>query len=203
MRAASRRAPHRLGVRRRVHRSRAPVCSTGGGWRRTGRPAIGWRACTRRSTVDKEAIFVRDGRVWTSAGVTTGIDMALAMVEEDHGRRLADSVAAHLVLYARRPGFQSQFTEALVAQTRRRIRSARWWRGCARTSRALDVDDARAARRHVGALAAPSLPRAARHHAGQAGREAARRAGAHAACRRPGSAPRRSRRAADSARRRG
>ncbi|HEX6838703.1 MAG TPA: helix-turn-helix domain-containing protein, partial [Polyangia bacterium] len=67
--------------------------------------------------VDREAIFVRDGRIWTSAGVTTGIDMALAMVEEDHDRRLADSVAAHLVLYARRPGFQSQFSEELVAQT--------------------------------------------------------------------------------------
>src|SRR5262249_35494438 len=52
-----------------------------------------------------------------SAGVTTGIDMALAMVEQDHGRRLADSVAAHLVVYARRPGFQSQFSEMLVAQS--------------------------------------------------------------------------------------
>src|SRR2546426_6693388 len=67
--------------------------------------------------VDREAIFVRDGRVWTSAGVTTGIDMALAMVEEDHGRRTADSIAAHLVVYARRPGFQSQFSEVLVAQS--------------------------------------------------------------------------------------
>jgi transcriptional regulator GlxA family with amidase domain len=43
--------------------------------------------------------------------------MALAMVEEDHDRRLADSVAAHLVVYSRRPGFQSQFSEALVAQS--------------------------------------------------------------------------------------
>ena len=67
--------------------------------------------------VDREAIFVRDDKIWTSAGVSTGIDMALAMVEEDHGRPLADSVAAHLVLYARRPGFQSQFSETLVAQT--------------------------------------------------------------------------------------
>jgi len=54
--------------------------------------------------------------VWTSAGVTTGIDMALAMVEEDHGRQLADRVAAHLVLYARRLGLQAQFSDALVAQ---------------------------------------------------------------------------------------
>jgi len=67
-------------------------------------------------TVDGNAIFVRDGSVWTSAGVTTGIDMALAIVEEDLGRAVADAVAARLVLYVRRPGFQSQFSEALVAQ---------------------------------------------------------------------------------------
>jgi transcriptional regulator GlxA family with amidase domain len=71
----------------------------------------------RSVTVDREAIFVRDGPVWNSAGVSTGIDMALAMVEEDHGRQVADRVAAHLVLYARRPGFQSQFSEDLLAQT--------------------------------------------------------------------------------------
>jgi transcriptional regulator GlxA family with amidase domain len=87
------------------------------------RAATHWSSCDRlaglhgRVEVDREAIFVRDGTVWTSAGVTTGIDMALAMVEEDHGRRLADTVAAHLVVYARRPGFQSQFSEVLVAQS--------------------------------------------------------------------------------------
>jgi transcriptional regulator GlxA family with amidase domain len=87
------------------------------------RAATHWSSCERLArtyravNVDREAIFVRDGRVWTSAGVTTGIDMALAMVEADHGRTLADRVAAHLVLYARRPGFQSQFSEELVAQT--------------------------------------------------------------------------------------
>src|SRR5262249_34108645 len=67
-------------------------------------------------SVDGNAIFVRDGSVWTSAGVTTGIDMALAIVEEDLGRAVADAVAARLVLYVRRPGVQSQFSEALVAQ---------------------------------------------------------------------------------------
>jgi transcriptional regulator GlxA family with amidase domain len=82
-----------------------------------------WSACaelTRRFpavTVDGNAIFVRDGAVWTSAGVTTGIDMALAIVEDDLGRAVADDVAARLVLYMRRPGFQSQFSDALVAQT--------------------------------------------------------------------------------------
>mgnify|MGYP001424816261 CR=1 FL=1 len=87
------------------------------------RAATHWSACARlaafrpQAIIDANAIFVQDGRVWTSAGVTTGIDMALAMVEEDHGRRVADAIAARLVLYARRPGFQSQFSEALVAQT--------------------------------------------------------------------------------------
>jgi transcriptional regulator GlxA family with amidase domain len=87
------------------------------------RAATHWSVCKALAafrpqvTVDPNAIFVQDGHVWTSAGVTTGIDMALAMVEEDHGRRVADALAARLVLYARRPGFQSQFSDALVAQT--------------------------------------------------------------------------------------
>jgi transcriptional regulator GlxA family with amidase domain len=87
------------------------------------RVATHWAACDRlagycpSAVVDREAIFVRDGRLWTSAGVTTGIDMALAMVEADHGRAVADRVASQLVLYARRPGFQSQWSDALLAQT--------------------------------------------------------------------------------------
>jgi transcriptional regulator GlxA family with amidase domain len=56
-------------------------------------------------------------RCGTSAGVTTGVDMSLALVEEDLGRRVADAVAARLVVYARRPGFQSQFSETLISQT--------------------------------------------------------------------------------------
>lgn len=86
------------------------------------RCATHWSSCNRLSTlfpnteVDPEAIFVVDGKLWTSAGVTTGIDMALAMLEQDHGRAVADAVAARLVLYGRRPGFQSQFSEMLVAQ---------------------------------------------------------------------------------------
>jgi transcriptional regulator GlxA family with amidase domain len=82
-----------------------------------------WSACDELArrfpaiTVDSNAIFLRDGAVWTSAGVTTGIDMALAIVEDDLGRAVADDVAARLVLYMRRPGFQSQFSAALVAQT--------------------------------------------------------------------------------------
>jgi len=87
--------------------------------------ATHWSAVSRLATfrpalsVDGDAIFVRDGRIWTSAGVTTGIDMSLAIVEDDCGRRIADRVAAQLVLHARRPGFQSQFSELLAAQARR------------------------------------------------------------------------------------
>jgi len=86
------------------------------------RAATHWSVCRELSlfrpqvSVDADAIFVRDGKLWTSAGVTTGIDMALAMVEEDWGRHVADSAAARLVVYARRPGFQAQFSETLIAQ---------------------------------------------------------------------------------------
>jgi transcriptional regulator GlxA family with amidase domain len=66
--------------------------------------------------VDAEPIFVRDGAVWTSAGVTAGMDLALAMVEEDLGRDAALLIARHLVLFLRRPGSQSQFSATLAAQ---------------------------------------------------------------------------------------
>lgn len=69
-----------------------------------------------RITVDAESIFVTDGKCWTSAGVTTGIDMALAIVELDHGREVAMSIARRLVVYMRRPGHQTQFSTALHAQ---------------------------------------------------------------------------------------
>ncbi|MBP6013030.1 MAG: GlxA family transcriptional regulator [Alphaproteobacteria bacterium] len=67
-------------------------------------------------TVDPESIYVTDGKCWTSAGVTTGIDMALALVEADHGREIAMAVARRLVVYMRRPGHQTQFSAALKAQ---------------------------------------------------------------------------------------
>lgn len=68
------------------------------------------------SEVEPDAIFVRDGRVYTSAGVTAGMDLALAMVEEDWGRSVALAVAQELVLYLKRPGGQSQFSRLLEAQ---------------------------------------------------------------------------------------
>jgi transcriptional regulator GlxA family with amidase domain len=66
--------------------------------------------------VEKDHIFVRDGALFSSAGVTAGIDLALALVEEDHGRKLALAVARHLVLFLKRPGGQSQFSVHLAAQ---------------------------------------------------------------------------------------
>ena len=69
-----------------------------------------------RARVDPDPIFVRDKNVYTSAGVTAGMDLALALVEEDHGSRLALQVARNLVLYLRRPGGQSQFSAALSLQ---------------------------------------------------------------------------------------
>jgi transcriptional regulator GlxA family with amidase domain len=64
-------------------------------------------------TVDRDPIFIRDGRVWTSAGVTAGMDLALALVEDDLGRDVAHAVAQQLVLFLRRPGSQSQFSVPL------------------------------------------------------------------------------------------
>jgi transcriptional regulator GlxA family with amidase domain len=67
--------------------------------------------------VEADAIFVRDGDVWTSAGVTAGIDLALALVEEDIGRRVSLAVARQLVVFLKRPGGQAQFSAALQLQT--------------------------------------------------------------------------------------
>lgn len=64
-------------------------------------------------TVDCDPIFIRDGRIWTSAGVTAGMDLALALVEDDLGREVAHAVARELVLFLRRPGSQSQFSVPL------------------------------------------------------------------------------------------
>lgn len=66
--------------------------------------------------VEPDAIFVRDGRVWSSAGVTTGIDLALALIEEDCGRNVAIEVARVLVVYLKRAGGQSQYSALLAAQ---------------------------------------------------------------------------------------
>jgi transcriptional regulator GlxA family with amidase domain len=73
-----------------------------------------------RVTVDPDPIYVRDGNCYTSAGVTAGIDLALALVEEDLGRAVALRVARLLVVFLRRPGGQAQFSTTLAAQARER-----------------------------------------------------------------------------------
>ncbi len=81
-----------------------------------------WKSCTRLQqsypdiVVDPDPIYVRNGRIWTSAGVTAGIDLSLALVEEDLGRKVAMRVARHLVVFLNRPGGQSQFSAPLEAQ---------------------------------------------------------------------------------------
>ncbi len=72
----------------------------------------------RKTTVDRDSLYVRDDRLWTSAGVTTGIDMALAMIEEDFDSNVKSQVAKLLVVYSHRPGSQSQFSDVLIAQSR-------------------------------------------------------------------------------------
>ena len=67
--------------------------------------------------VEPDPIYVRDGAFWTSAGVTAGIDLALALLEDDLGRTFALSVARHLVVFLKRPGGQAQFSAALSLQT--------------------------------------------------------------------------------------
>jgi transcriptional regulator GlxA family with amidase domain len=69
-------------------------------------------------SVDTEAIFVQQGAIWTSAGVTTGIDMALALIEADCGRDMAMQVAKELVMFLKRPGGQAQHSELLQVQSK-------------------------------------------------------------------------------------
>jgi transcriptional regulator GlxA family with amidase domain len=68
--------------------------------------------------LEPDAIFVRDDPMWSSAGVSAGIDLALALVQDDCGREIAISVARQLVVYLKRPGGQSQFSELLHIQAR-------------------------------------------------------------------------------------
>ncbi len=88
-----------------------------------GRRAVThWQRCAEFAArypavrLDPDPIFICDGAIWTSAGVTAGIDLAFAMVEADHGRKLALSVARQLVVFLKRPGGQSQFSATLSLQ---------------------------------------------------------------------------------------
>ena len=79
--------------------------------------------------VDPEPIYIRDGNIATSAGVTAGIDLSLALVEEDIGRDAALAIARHLVVFLRRPGGQAQFSAQLRAQVAQRapLRDLQQW----------------------------------------------------------------------------
>ncbi len=117
-------------VRRRAQRARrvASVC-TGAFLLAASHVLDGRRAATHWSVcadlarrfpavrVESDPIFVQDGPVWTSAGVTSGIDLALALVEQDLGRTVALAVARYLVVFLKRPGGQAQFSAALSLQS--------------------------------------------------------------------------------------
>ena len=74
--------------------------------------------------VDPEPIFIQSDNIWTSAGVTAGIDLALALVEQDYGHKLAIAVARQMVMFIKRPGGQSQFSVPLVSQSSENARFA-------------------------------------------------------------------------------
>jgi transcriptional regulator GlxA family with amidase domain len=88
-----------------------------------GRRAVThWRRCAEFARrfpavrLEPDPIFIQDGNIWTSAGITAGIDLALALVEADLGRELALAVARQLVVFLKRPGGQAQFSTTLALQ---------------------------------------------------------------------------------------
>lgn len=87
------------------------------------------QSCYPAVVVDSEPIFIRSDNIYTSAGVTAGMDLALALVEEDCGHQVAMTIAREFVLFMRRPGGQSQFSTALAAQTadREPLRELQAW----------------------------------------------------------------------------
>jgi transcriptional regulator GlxA family with amidase domain len=116
-------------VARQAARSRrvASVCTgafllAASGWLDGRRVVTHWTRCEQLAEeypqlrVEPNPIFINDGPVWTSAGVTAGIDLALALVEQDLGRAVALDVARQLVVFLKRPGGQSQFSVTLGLQ---------------------------------------------------------------------------------------
>jgi transcriptional regulator GlxA family with amidase domain len=117
-----------LRARARAARRTASVCTGAFLLAESGlldrrRAVTHWEYCDRLSrrypavTVDSDPIFIHDGPVWSSAGVTAGIDLSLALVEEDLGRAIALGVARYLVVFLKRPGGQAQFSAALSLQS--------------------------------------------------------------------------------------
>ena len=132
--------------------------------------------------LDPDPVFVRDGDVWTSAGVTAGIDLALALVEDDLGAEVALTVAQLLVVFLKRPGGQSQFSGALSVQqaSRPALRELQAW-----IAGHLDEDLSVAALADRAHLSERSFARAFRAEVGKTPgglrRDAARRAGPRSA----------------------
>jgi transcriptional regulator GlxA family with amidase domain len=129
-------------IRSAARRSRrvTSVCSgsfllAGAGLLEGKRATTHWSSCAELARrhpeveVDPNPIFVHDGDIWTSAGVTSGMDLALALVEEDLGREVALEVARWLVLFLKRPGGQAQFSSHLAAQLAERdpLREIQGW----------------------------------------------------------------------------
>lgn len=110
-----------------------------------------------------DPIFVRDGSVWTSAGVTAGIDLALALVEDDLGPGVARRVARHLVVYLQRPGGQNQFSAPLAVQAAERpaLRELQVW-----IREHLDADCSAAALAREAGMSERTLARAFRNECG-------------------------------------
>ena len=117
-----------LKVRAGAARRTASVCTgafllAAAGLLNRRRAVTHWEYCDELSrrypavAVESNPIFVHDGPIWTSAGVTSGIDLSLALVEEDLGRALALAVARQLVVFLKRPGGQAQFSAALSLQS--------------------------------------------------------------------------------------
>jgi transcriptional regulator GlxA family with amidase domain len=81
-----------------------------------------WRSCAQLAEefpevcVDPEPLFIQVGKIWTTAGVTAGIELSLALIEQDHSAALATRVARRLVVYMKRPGGQRQYSEPLELQ---------------------------------------------------------------------------------------
>jgi len=119
LRALSRWAPR---VRRLGSVCTGALCLAEAGLLNGRRATTHWSACEQLAReypevrVEPDAIYLRDGDVWTSAGVTAGMDLALAMVEADHDAALALDVAQQLVMFLKRPGGQSQFSAMLAGQ---------------------------------------------------------------------------------------
>jgi len=129
-----------------------------------------WRFCDALAErhplveVDPDPVFVRDGDIWTSAGVTAGMDLALALVEDDLGAEVALAVARMLVVFFKRPGGQSQFSGALAVQqaSRPALRELQAW-----IAGHLDEDLAVAALADRAGLSERSFARAFRAEVGQ------------------------------------